>query len=81
MKWQPNQKITIEQRDELIELWRQGQFQKVLKLQKQYGVERKYAQKRAYDLGLTKYPDRTKRPADWFDPRWQWAIERGPVVA
>lgn len=78
MKAFPQQKITDEQREELISLWWHGEMETLRKRQKELGVNRRYGQQRGNELGL-------RRPAtstnDYLDPRWQWAIERGPVLA
>lgn len=72
------QKVTPEQRRLLIELWKAGKVKELRKLQKALGVEKKYAQKRAYDDGFRRLPNTAQ---DYNDPRWKWAIERGPVIA
>lgn len=72
------QKVTREQRQMLIDLWKSGKLKELHKLQRKFGVEKKYAQKRAHGSGYRRPPNTTP---DYHDPRWQWAIDRGPVMA
>lgn len=69
------QKVTPAQRRLMIELLSAGKIAEVRALQKQLGVQRTYTVKRAYEAG------RRGPSKDFNDPRWKWAIERGPVIA
>ncbi len=73
-------KVSPEERAELIQLYLDGRTKKLSRRQKELGVEKSYAQKRASDMGLTKLPPEVSR-RDFRDRRWQRAIERGAVIA
>jgi hypothetical protein len=71
-------KITKEQREELVKLWLAGGQQAVAAKQREYGVADKYASNQASIMGIHRCDMITRSDVD---PRWVWAIERGPVLA
>lgn len=77
--------LTPDQIESLVQAYKGGGLAGSEGLCKQYGVNRKYpyilAAERGlkYDYGYTKAQSRQTKKQE--DVRWQWAIERGPVIA
>jgi len=76
-------RLTREQRQALLACYLQGGFDAARPLAESFGVRARYAAQLARKLGHTdNYKRRGARPARQptaADPRWQWAIARGPV--
>lgn len=70
-------KASREQRKELLALWLAGDNKAVAAMERQIGVKPKYTSNMANVMGIHK-KDGVRVDAD--DPRWAWAIERGPVL-
>lgn len=86
-------KITEGQRIEILKVYGERGHKAAAKLCREYGVSENYPCSLASAYGITtprsrgeyrKYRDRKVNVPglrDWKDPRWAWAIERGPVLA
>ena len=76
-------KLTPEQRQALLACYLEGGFDAAKPLAESFGVRARYPAQLARKHGHTdNYQRRGRRPArspTANDPRWQWAIARGPV--
>jgi hypothetical protein len=80
-----NRKVTAEQAKELLAHYVKHGKEASLVRCAELGVSPKYAASLAASLGIRirklKGGGQIAKSVDHNDPRWQWAIERGPVVA
>jgi len=78
-------KLTPVQRQQLLKCYLEHGFQAARPLAESFGVRAKYLARLARNNGHTNNYQRKHRTAvrkaTPHDPRWQWAIARGPVVA
>ena len=76
-------RLTPAQRQALLACYLEGGFDAARPLAESFGVRARYAAQLARKLGhIDNYRRRGARPASQptaNDPRWQWAIARGPV--
>lgn len=75
--------LSQEQIDELLSIYRRDGYQAAVPIAKSFGIAPRYIARLARRMGyVNNYYGRngTKiKKSNWSDPRWQWAIERGPV--
>lgn len=69
-------KASPDQRKKLLALWLAGDTRAVAALEREIGVAPKYTSNMASVMGIHKR-DGVRPDAD--DPRWAWAVERGPI--
>jgi len=79
------QKVTREQRHELLQIYLNMGLEVSRVMCVEYGVHPDYAAKRASELGLSHRKRHTgsgriSSRIDHSDHRWSWAIQRGGVV-
>ena len=85
-------KITLEQAQKLLDHYLEHGAEATEPLCAELGVSPRYPASMASVYGKrrpkyrkgTKYKNQPPQKClsqDWNDPRWQWAIERGPVIA
>lgn len=72
-----DRKLTHEQREQLVRVYLESGTSAAGPLAVSMGVSRKYPGIMAATSGRRRSG---RPPGDWNDHRWQWAIERGPVV-
>jgi len=77
----PNQKINREQRLELVDLYIKGGFAGVANRAAELGVSTKYIANAASNMGLRCETIRGRSRYTAGDHRWEWARQRGAVVA